>query len=87
MYFKWLILSIVLLSAGGTAGFLIAQHTQECNCPKDLSVALSGCEHAAIEVNRQLFATQWNLDACSEKLSQANEVLLRIMFAGEQKEK
>lgn len=70
-----------MLGFGGVIGFAVGQHTYHCDCPKDLSTALKGCEYAAIEVNRQIFITQWTLDECNEKLIAANDLLMKIMIS------
>jgi len=78
--FRLFFLTVTLLTIGGIIGYFVSQHTYQCNCPKDQTVALAGCEHVARSVNYQLFATEHELNGCITTLEEANVVLMQLMF-------
>ena len=78
--YRWVFFTIVLFGAGMVVGFFVAHQTHHCNCPKDLTRALQGCDHAASTLNKQLFLTQWELDSCDEALEQSNIILKQIVL-------
>jgi hypothetical protein len=68
------VLAIVFITAAFWTGWAIGRaHEHKVQCPKDLSVALQGCELVASEMNKQLSECEYKLSATEEARSKCVE--------------
>ena len=63
--------TVLLLTIGFFAGTTATRHLEPlagCDCPKDLSRALEGCEMVASTVGNELTECRWNYGECQIRL-------------------
>lgn len=74
-YFMITFLTIVLLLTGAVVGYYVRDRDN----PKDLSVALAGCEDTASTVNKILLETEFDLKICNLSFDKCSNLLNMIV--------